>query len=117
MRFNKIQSDILNFGTSEKMFKKTNLTFVREFMIPDSKSHSLKYGRLKPTKDFLMFEHNSMIKRIWSILLIFLLLYTAIVTPFRIALVEDDNHTFYIIDSVVDFLFMFDILVNFNSPI
>ena len=37
--------------------------------------------------------------------------------PYKIALIDDDNQFFYYFDTVVDFFFMFDILVNLNTPI
>ena len=46
-----------------------------------------------------------------------LLLYTATVMPYDIALIDDSNIPMYNIDTCVDFMFMFDVLINFNSPL
>lgn len=64
-----------------------------------------------------MIKPDSKFKKFWTIMLIFLLLYTAIVMPYKIALIDDDNDFFLVLDTTIDFLFMFDILVNLNSPI
>ena len=64
-----------------------------------------------------MINHDSDFKKFWTIILIFLLLYTAIIMPYKIALIDDDNETILIVDTVVDFLFMIDIFINLNSPI
>ena len=65
-----------------------------------------------------MFSPENKFKTIWTVILIFLLLYTAIIMPYKIALIDDDNDSFFfILDTSVDFLFMFDIMINLNSPI
>jgi|LauGreDrversion4_2_1035121.scaffolds.fasta_scaffold871324_1 hypothetical protein len=50
--------------------------------------------------------------------MIIMLLYTAVVMPYKIALIEDDKtDVVYYIDTAVDFIFMIDILINFNTPL
>lgn len=47
-----------------------------------------------------------------------MLLYTATVMPYKIALIEDDaNIILYYIDTAVDLTFMFDVFINFNMPV
>jgi CRP-like cAMP-binding protein len=48
----------------------------------------------------------------WNIVLILILGYTAIVTPYRIAFSEDDGVYWIITDLIVDFLFFCDVVVN-----
>ena len=49
-------------------------------------------------------------------MLILVLSYTCVVTPYRIAFILDDNFiAWQIIDYVIDSLFAFDIIVNFFS--
>lgn len=67
--------------------------------------------------DFLMIPPHSLFKKIWTITMLILLAYTATVMPYRIALVDDDNFLFMVVDTIVDFLFMFDIFVNINTPV
>lgn len=48
----------------------------------------------------------------WNIVLILILGYTAIVTPYRIAFSEDDGVYWITVDFIVDFLFFCDVVVN-----
>ena len=54
---------------------------------------------------------------IWNLLSVLILLYTATVMPFRIAFVEEDGIVVWsiIIDSIIDLLFLLDIVVTFIS--
>ena len=46
------------------------------------------------------------------------MLYTSTVMPYKIALINDDDYPgLYHLDTVIDFMFMADILINFNTPI
>ena len=52
---------------------------------------------------------------IWQLLMLFFIFYSAIVIPIRIPF-EDDPHLFFVIfDTILDFLFMVDIVINFNT--
>ena len=49
----------------------------------------------------------------WGWIITFILIYTALVTPFRLALHDDDESiNWLIVDLVVDGLFFIDFLVN-----
>lgn len=37
--------------------------------------------------------------------------------PYLVALINEDNGRFVIIDTIMDILFVFDILIHLNSPI
>ena len=68
--------------------------------------------------DCLMIRNGSSFHKFWGLVIIVLLIYTGFVMPYRLALMEDDtNLSFFYIDTIVDFLFIFDIIVNFNMPI
>lgn len=68
--------------------------------------------------DCLMIRNGSRFHKFWGLVIIVLLFYTALVMPYRLALMEDDtNLLFFYIDTIVDFLFIFDIIINFNMPI
>lgn len=58
---------------------------------------------------------ESVIKNIWSNVLIFLFIYTAFVTPVRITFVDEVDVMWLVLDSFVDSLFLIDIFVNFFS--
>ena len=52
----------------------------------------------------------------WTIVVILLLIYTAIVTPFVVAFLEEPSYSFTIFELCIDGLFAIDIIVNFFSP-
>jgi len=60
---------------------------------------------------------NSTFKRVWSIILIIILVYTATLMPYKLALIKKNEGFWFYLDTLVDFLFMIDIYVNVNSPI
>jgi hypothetical protein len=56
---------------------------------------------------------------IWDVTCMILIIYEMIMIPFRLSF-ENEDHSFEIlksIDPVVDFMFMTDILLNFNTGI
>ena len=66
----------------------------------------------------LMIDPEGNFCKVWNIVLMFLLIYTATYMPFKLAFISDaDTNTSFIVDNVVDFMFMFDMCVNFNMPI
>ena len=56
-------------------------------------------------------------KTTWTVIIVFLLAYTAIFVPFRIAFMEKETVGLTVVEAIVDILFGFDILVNFISAI
>lgn len=79
------------YGTSEKLLDiNRGINKVRGIMIPESsklqpKDEFIRYRK----KDCFMIPHDSFLAKAWSFILINLLLYTATVMPFKIALIED----------------------------
>lgn len=51
----------------------------------------------------------------WNIFITFILLFTSIVTPLRIAFIESDDLYWIIINAIVDILFFIDIIIIFNT--
>ena len=51
----------------------------------------------------------------WDMFITLLLIFTSLVTPFRISFVEKDNLNWKITNAVVDSLFLVDILIIFNT--
>jgi len=58
---------------------------------------------------------DSTFKSTWNILLVMLLLYVAIVVPYRICFVDTFSEFWYIFDFVIDGLFGIDVIINFMS--
>jgi hypothetical protein len=58
---------------------------------------------------------DSKIKNLWSYVLIFLFAYTAFVTPVRITFVDYVDTPWLVMDSIIDFLFFMDMIINLCS--
>lgn len=68
---------------------------------------------LKPKWYIIMPE--SSFKILWNMIMIFLLMYTATVVPFRTAFIDDVSPSFESFEITVDILFGMDLFVNFVS--
>ena len=53
---------------------------------------------------------------IWTIVVLLLLLYTAIVTPFVVVFIDNPPLPLFIWELIIDGLFMIDIIINFFTP-
>lgn len=58
-------------------------------------------------------EHQ--IKIFWDLFITLVLLFACLVTPYRIAFIAKDDQAWNIIDAVVDVLFVFDMILIFNT--
>jgi hyperpolarization activated cyclic nucleotide-gated potassium channel 1 len=120
---NKVNEEILVYGTSNEltdmnMQYKTNIDELIE-----SKSNKRERFRKLTTEQYYtdtvktsLIMPNSMFKKVWNTMLAFILLYTALIMPFRIAFYDVvfwDVWT--VIDFVIDGLFSVDVFVNFFS--
>ena len=77
---------------------------------------NLKTLKAKSSKGMMpkcVIHPHGKFKRIWNIIIIILLLYTATITPYRNAFIETQpfDNWFYM-EIIIDFLFSFDVLVN-----
>ncbi|CAG9312626.1 unnamed protein product [Blepharisma stoltei] len=57
---------------------------------------------------------NSSFKKYWSLVIAFLLIWTATVVPYEVCYL-DDNYMWLSIDLTIDGLFIIDIIINFNT--
>jgi CRP-like cAMP-binding protein len=64
--------------------------------------------------DPYLFSPNTSCYRIWSIVLICILVYTAMAVPYRLSFTYDGDQDWMIVDSFIDVLFFIDILITFN---
>eukprot|EP00736_Rhodelphis_marinus_P006804 Rmarinus@m.29282 len=72
-------------------------------------------GMAEKLRDLYMFSPSSPFIRIWDVLIGFLLLYQAIIIPFRLSFEEDPEQAWGAFDYFVDFLFFVDITIQFNT--
>ena len=60
---------------------------------------------------------DSYIRATWDILMFISIIYSAIILPIRISFETEFSFFMFYLDFVVDCMFLFDILVNFNTGI
>ena len=58
---------------------------------------------------------NSYLKKVWNIVVMILLVYTASYAPFRMAFIDDVSTSVFIFESFIDLLFFIDLCVNLVS--
>ena len=56
-------------------------------------------------------------KQVWDMVVMLLLIYTAIFVPIKVCFLESSSDVQFIIDLVVDFLFLTDIVLTFNTAL
>ena len=121
IRLLKILKDVQTYGTSVKLLdiRKRRIDKIKEFMLPECKNSTFHFENksLKLKGDKCMFKPNSKFMMLWNYVIIIGLIYSATVMPYKIALVDEDNISMFIIDTVIDFIFLIDILIQFNKPI
>jgi hypothetical protein len=66
----------------------------------------------EPKSSGVIFPSNR-IKRVWDLVIMVLLIYTATYVPFRVCFIDDGSDGFFIWECLVDSLFFIDIVLNF----
>ena len=59
---------------------------------------------------------DAKIKAYWNFIIIFLLIYTASFVPYRIAFIDDNPMGMVYADSIMDLIFLTDLMLNFFTP-
>lgn len=112
---------ILNLWKIARWRVKSKIMYTKLTQNYTGMTHSLKYSRksftgIKISTPRFMFHPDSYCKFCWNIILVILLIYTATITPFRLCFFDPILYnTWWWIDTAVDVLFFFDILVNLSS--
>ena len=75
-----------------------------------------KANKGKIVETYCLIIPTSKFKLTWTLTVIFLLLNTAIMTPFIISFIENMSYQLFIIEIFVDSMFFIDILFNFLTP-
>ena len=65
--------------------------------------------------DTWLFSPNTNYFRVWSLILMIILIYTALAVPYRLSFTSDNDSDWLIVDTIIDVCFFIDILVTFNS--
>lgn len=73
-----------------------------------TKGYKLRWYVLMPQSNFKFF---------WNLILFFLLSYTATVVPYRTAFIDESSTFMFIVELIVDILFVMDLFVNLVSAV
>ena len=64
---------------------------------------------------WFIIKPSSLLKRIWNVIVMMLLVYTATYAPYRMAFIENISTGLYAFETMIDVLFFIDLLVNWFS--
>jgi hypothetical protein len=78
----------------------------RKFCMFYPSEDQVKGGKLEPLDE---------IKGLWDIALVIVLVFSSLMSPYRLAFVEEDDTKWKVINFVVDLMFTIDIIVVFNT--
>jgi hypothetical protein len=84
----------------------------------EKKSTTRKTCMFYPTEDFAKDAKSNPLdefKNTWDLCLVLVLIFSSLMSPYRLAFVEEDDTTWKVINTVVDLVFGIDILVVFNT--
>jgi hypothetical protein len=100
-------------GNSEKNLMETKILkndarFADDICVDDAE----KLRKLKNYTYFIILPDDSFKKK-WDLFITFILLFTAVVTPYRLAFYDIDDIAWVVIDTVLDAGFALDIVLNF----
>ena len=86
---------------------------------------SERHDSIKRRKKFLLYpvEDDDQVKRkvdeykqnVWDMILTLVLIFTCMVTPYRVAFIEEETQTWNVINIIIDSMFFIDIILIFNS--
>ena len=102
-KFMRVRREIFLFGMN---YVKQDIADVREDEV------------MKRNKScFKVFRPDSTFLKLWHVLTFLLLIYTSIILPLSFCFPKVFNMNWVIVDTVIDFIFLFDILVTINTAI
>lgn len=112
----KLKGDVILYGTSfdRSELDKTKISISQAIQLKYTSFHKQKIK--DPDFPRYLIHPESKFKHIWNVCMILLLIYTALIMPFRVAFMENvywDAWT--LLETAMDFLFIFDILINLVS--
>lgn len=114
VKLNQISQGIRKFGTSAKLFDVAtrNRAVVQKLLFPLFTFEEIDLKDEMRSLPFPLLHPNSLALTIWSPIFFLLLLYTAIVLPYRIAFQDVISEAWINFDYFIDALFWIDLLVN-----
>lgn len=114
--WNKMRAEIQVYGTSSNLFDVYDTYKQHLSLIMKQKQRDRKVAIEMPKWPRGLFSPESRFKQVWNLLVILLLMYTFILTPFLIAFEEVEiGSSWFIVDTVVDTCFFLDIIFTLNT--
>ena len=92
----------------------TDIDNVSQFTIPIKDTEIRVRGLREDRKKFLLYPEDDM-KDNWDLFMTLVLLITSVATPIRIAFYETDDLEWTLINYAIDFAFLVDIFMSFNT--
>lgn len=102
------EKKLSEYGASEVVDEDDDLDELKD-------SSKVYYRCLWQMRSIPIFRPYESWRMIWDILLILLILYTAFSVPFRLSWDIRDSIAIIVIDRTIDFAFLADIMINFNT--
>lgn len=94
----------------------SKLSKYRRYGIRDeSVDQVLEKMKTRSNRKCCLFYPEDRMKGNWDLLMTFVLLFSCLMTPYKIAFIDNGNQAWQTIDNVQDILFAIDILVIFNT--
>lgn len=119
VKMNRFNDDIKIYGSSINAGIELGKKELYNCIIQQDQMKMIKKNKKnvkeEQTLSRLLFLPNDKIVKFWSYILASVMIYTATITPFRIAFIKnDDSDIFTFFDYLSDALFMIDICINLN---
>lgn len=114
VKLKKMSSNIQLFGETEGKFNFDKVKKINENVNENKEkvNNSKKSQTLIP-----VMSPDNTIMIYWNIIISFMMIYGIIITPYKLAYIDDSNKLLNIIDDFVNYFFLIDIILNFNLSI
>jgi len=116
-RLNRISGDIQLYGTSSNLFDLTTRDRIRvkKILYPSVLDEAEQHLREEKDMKWYVLHPKGRTRIVWSLVMVFLLIYTATIMPYRLTFEEITPFSWQIVDYFVDVLFLTDFAMNFIS--
>jgi hypothetical protein len=116
--FQKMTKNLQLYGTSEEQFDENNpeayLKKLRRIQtVADFKDEKLE-DQKKICCKIPVFNPDGNLMMSWNILVMLLMFYTAIIMPYRVSFIEEDDPDWVVLENLLDMIFFCDVLVTLN---
>jgi hypothetical protein len=86
-----------------------------EIMVVEDRNRRADAKKLRHAKTYKYFVllPDDTFRQIWDFIITIVLLITFGITPYKIAFIDNNEVTWIVIDGIIDFFFLVDIVLNF----